>query len=1001
VLSRSELPGGSRINRAHNLKLEALFDAAIELSSAERAAFLERECASDAGLRRELEALLAAAPPLRRSPSTTLLLCPEPDALDTVVTPGDVATAPIHGDGVVFRPGMSIYQYELIRELGSGGMGRVYLARDTKLARRVAIKFLQCPDISLSERFLREAQATARCSHENIVVIHDVKEHDRVPFMVLEYLKGQTLGALIGDGKLPPSRAVQLMVPVVRALVCAHQHEIVHRDLKPANIFITEAGTIKVLDFGVAKVVGGAHGPVNALDSTAGGTAGSLLPVALTLHGVLVGTVPYMSPEQWGADIVDHRTDLWAVGIMLYRMVVGRHPLAPLDGRQLRVTAVLEQPMPSAHDASADMPPELADVIDACLKKRKAERIPSAEQLLDALAPLLPGQRPVELHGGGNPYTGLNAFQEADASRFFGRTREVGAVMTKLDGMPIIGVVGPSGVGKSSFVRAGVIPALKQSGDPWEALVIRPGRQPMAALANILVPMLGTGNTELTAQVAEHQSTLQRLYQEPGYLGTLLRSRARTQGCKILLFVDQFEELFTLNRETSERRAFTACLTGMADDPLSPLRLMLSIRSDFLDRMIDDQLLMNELGPGMFFLAPPDREGLREAIVRPLEMARHRFEAPAIVEHMLDTLQATPGCLPLLQFAASKLWEARDRERRVLTEHSYGQLGGVAGALATHADAVLAGMSSAQRSLARAVFERLVTPERTRALVATDELRALHHDAGAVDDIVQHLGTMRLLVIERGADGAGYTVELVHESLIDRWPVLARWLDEKTQDDAAFLRELCTASIQWEAHGRAAGLLWRFHLLDDARRWLRRYRGPLPPLQKEFLDAAFAQEAVRATRIKRAAVAVAILGLCVLFVIVAVSIVAVREAREEATQQALIARAAEQRASEQAAAAREAEKLALDANQQIREQLDIVREHEAARRVALARANTSEGRALKSEEGLAHTNEALKMALARAEVARKIAEELLAQERKRRERAERGLTGAIRRSALK
>ena len=784
---------------ARRRRVQVLFEAAFERSPEEQASFLDHACADDADLRREVENILMAAR-AATDPRLKNLAAVGHAGHDTATV---VDSSPWHAlDNIGERalqpaPGATIDQYELIRRLGSGGMGDVYLARDTKLARRVAVKFLQHSDRSLNERFLLEAQATARCTHENIVVIHDVKEHGRVPFMVLEYLKGQTLGELIGDGKLPPSRAVQLIVPVVRALVCAHQHKIVHRDLKPANIFMTETGTIKVLDFGVAKVVAGAQGPVNVLASTAGVTGTSMLPAALTLDGALVGTVPYMSPEQWGADTVDHRTDLWAVGIMLYRMVVGRHPLAPLDSRQLMVTAMLDQPMPSAHNAGADMPPELADIIDACLKKRKAERMPSAKKLLAALEPLLPGLRPVELHAGDNPYAGLNAFQEADASRFFGRTREVGTVMAKLHGTPMIGIVGPSGVGKSSFVRAGIIPALKQSGEPWETLVIRPGRHPMVALSNIVVPMLNTGNTDLNVQVTEHQSTLQRLYQEPGYLGTILRSRARTHGRKILLFLDQFEELFTLNREAEERRAFTACLTGMADDPLSPLRLMLSIRSDFLDRMTEDQLLMSELGPGMFFLAPPDREGLREAIVRPLEMARYRFEAPAIVENMLDTLQATPGCLPLLQFAASTLWEARDRERRALTEHSYAQLGGVAGALATHADAVLAGMSSAQQSLARAVFERLVTPERTRALVVTDEMRALHHDASAVDDIVQHLATMRLLVIERGAEGADYTVELVHESLIDRWPTLARWLVEN-QDDAVFLARLRGAAQEWE-----------------------------------------------------------------------------------------------------------------------------------------------------------------------------------------------------------
>src|SRR5690606_30458414 len=135
---------------------------------------------------------------------------------------------------------------------------------------------------------------------------------------------------------------------------------------------------------------------------------------------------------------------------------------------------------------------------------------------------------------------------------------------------------------------------------------------------------------------------------------------------------------------------FTACLTGVADDATTPLRVVLSIRSDFLDRVAEDQVFMNELAKGLFFLLPPNREGLRDALVQPAEMAGYQFEGDRIVEHMLDTLQNTSGALPLLQFTASKLWEARDTSSHRLTEASYQAIGGITGALATHADQVLA-----------------------------------------------------------------------------------------------------------------------------------------------------------------------------------------------------------------------------------------------------------------------------------------------------------------------
>jgi serine/threonine protein kinase len=951
------------MNPKRDRKLIQLFEAAVDRDPADHPSFVKRACAEDSALARGLEAMLEAdAESTRdimgagRAPAAGTGLGEE-DTVSWTPRPGVFG---IRGDSgprpepLALAAGVRLDRYELIRELGSGGMGAVYLARDTQLGRRVAIKSLQSRDPRVTERFIVEAQAIACCSHENIVVIHDVKEIGGNPFMILEYLKGQTLSRLVGEDKVSPSRAVQLMVPVVCALACAHRHKIVHRDLKPSNIIMTDTGTIKVLDFGIAKFVQATTRPeATRIDIRPTHATAILEPAELTNHGVVIGTVPYMSPEQWGVDTIDHRTDLWAVGILLYQLVVGRHPLAPLGGEQLMVTALLEQPMPSAHNAGVDMPPALADLIDCCLKKHKDERMPSAKKLLDALEPLLPGRCLSELRSDESPYTGLTAFQESDAGRFFGRAREVGTVLARLHSAPLLGIVGPSGVGKSSFVRAGIIPALKHSGDPWEAMVIRPGRHPMAALANIVAPMGTSQSAELADQLTEHQSALHRLYEEPGYLGTVLRHRARTHDRKLVLFVDQFEELFTLIRDPDERLAFTACLAGMADDPASPLRLLLSIRSDFLDRVAEDKHFMSELSQHLLFLTPPDRDGLREAIVRPAEMMRYRFETPAMVENMLDTLQTTPGCLPLLQFAATKLWEARDRERNLLTEQSYRRLGGVVGALATHADAVLASLSPQSQALARTIFLQLVTPERTRAIPSVAELCELTEIPQEVERIVYQLVDARLLVVQRSSRAGGATVEIVHEALIHSWPTLAHWLDEN-QDDAEFLEQLRTTAKQWDTRSRSNDLLWRGETMQDARRWYLRYRGVLPPLQEQYLRAVFAW-ADRTARLKRAGMVGTIALLSLLVAAAAVALIWIRNAEQEATAQAVVARAAEQ--------------LAHDKTAEVQRQLDVIRQKEAARRAAVAQAETSEARAEQSEEDLAVKNQQLEQALAQQAVA--------------------------------
>jgi hypothetical protein len=615
-----------------------------------------------------------------------------------------------------------------------------------------------------------------------------------------------------------------------------------------------------------------------------------------------------------------------------------------------------------------EMPAALADLIDHCLKKRRDERMPTAEKLLCDLERLMPDRHGRELGMGESPYAGLNAFQEADANRFFGRSREIAALLARLHERPLIAVVGPSGVGKSSFVRAGLIPALKYSGEKWEAIVIRPGRHPTAALANIITPMLTNEASTVSDQVAQHQAVLHRIYQEPGYVGTVLRSRSQTRKRKILLFVDQFEELFTLNPDAHERQVFMACLAAMADDAVSPLRVVLSIRSDFLDRVAEAPELMAELGQSMFFLLPPSRDGLRDALTRPADMMRYRFETRGMVEHMLDTLEAAPGSLPLLQFAATKLWEARDTERRLLTEQSYHALGGIVGALASHADAVMNALPAQAQASARAILTQLVTPERTRAIASIEEL-CEHAEAPAeVERIIHHLVDARLLVVQRSDSAAGATVEIVHEALIHGWPTLGSWLEEN-QEDRAYLEQIRTAAKQWDSKGRPSGLLWRGEAADEARRWQRRYRGRLAPVQEAYLAAVLAL-AARGARRKRLAIVGTISFLSLLVAAAAVALVLIRDAEQRASEQAVLARAAEREAiarAEEAQAAR----------QQIRQQLDQLQEKERQRQEALRLADDASAEAQMSAEQLRVVNAQLRESLAETEAARSRASKLL------------------------
>ena len=805
-------------------------------------------------------------------------------------------------------PGMMVHKYQLIRELGRGGMGSVFLARDVRLGRLAAIKFLSVSSPQLSQRFIAEARATALCNHENIVVIYDADEYAGMPYMALEYIEGQTLQALMKSHQvtaspaggdvgmlLPAERVLELAIPILRALQRAHEMGIVHRDLKPANIMLTSAGSIKVLDFGIAKSLSSDENPAAPSAVAAIGQISSM-----TRTGAIMGTLPYMSPEQLLGRGVDHRTDIWAMGIMLYEMATGRHPLAPLSKRTVLQVLDMSQTMPRLAEQRPDLG-QLAHVIDSCLIKPKEDRPATVETLLNDLESLRRGHTTSRLAIDQSPFTGLSAFQESDANRFFGRAEDIGAVSARVRSEPMVAVVGPSGVGKSSLIRAGVIPALKGSGEGWEALVVRPGRQPMAALAELLTgllmrsstnrPMTGGGTSErLFDSIAGVDSTSlrttahARLAAEPGYLGSELRAWAQRKFRRVLVFVDQFEEIYTQSVDADERAAFLSCLGGVADDASSPLRVVFSIRSDYIERLAEARAFMSQVTRGLMFLAPIGRAGLREALIEPVRSAGYRFENNDMVEHMLDELQNASGALPLLQFTAATLWENRDEARRLLTESSYRHMGGVAGTLARHADAVLAGMSASRVALTRSVFQRLVTPERTRAIISVNELRELATAGQDVESLLQELADARLLVIETGADDGGL-VEIVHESLITGWPTLTRWLDEN-QEDAAFLDRLRNAAIEWVRSGESEGTLWRGDAELEARRWAERYQGPLTTRDRRFLQAVFAL-ASRSQRRKRLII-VSVIGVLVCMVVAAtVALISIRQAERKASRQAL------------------------------------------------------------------------------------------------------------------
>ena len=273
--------------------------------------------------------------------------------------------------------GTKLGQYEILGPLGAGSMGEVYRARDTRLNRDVAIKILPKLVSEHSDRLHRfeiEAKAAAALSHPNILAVYQMGTHEGIPYLVSELLEGKTLGESLRRGPLPLRQATQYGVQIAHGLAAAHEKGIVHRDLKPENIFLTRDGQIKILDFGLAKVVPTGQTPAG-------------LATTITRLGVAMGTVGYMSPEQVRGQVTDHRTDIFALGAILYEMVMGQRTFQRATEADT-VSAILnEEPAPITQ-LSPDVPPALERVIRRCLEKNAEQRFQSASDLAFALEAL-------------------------------------------------------------------------------------------------------------------------------------------------------------------------------------------------------------------------------------------------------------------------------------------------------------------------------------------------------------------------------------------------------------------------------------------------------------------------------------------------------------------------------------------------------------------------------------------------------------------------------------
>ena len=741
-------------------------------------------------------------------------------------------------------------RYQIRELLGRGGMGEVYRAFDLKLRVDVALKTVR-PGHAWDERardlLRREVRAAREVLSPNVCRIFDLVDEDGEELLSMEYIDGATLGETMrARGPLPLAEARDIAAQFLAGLEAIHAAGLVHRDLKPENVMITRAGRVVVMDFGLARATRDA--PARTI----------------------AGTPAYMAPEQARGEEVDARADVFSAGVVLAEMImVGGHDgFATREALWRRVRQV---------------PPDVPEgpwsaVLQRALASSRDDRYPSAHALARALEEVtlrLPG---VEER---RPYPGLAAFTEQDAEYFFGREVEVEAVWKKLKRPRLLGVIGPSGAGKSSFLRAGLLPTLPPS---WKSVLTTPGTQPFQALAQALVPMCAGDTVALQALV--------RFDDADGAVAAVTRWRARHEHT--LVIIDQFEELFTQNAP-SVQGAFAQLLARFVLE--ADTHVILSLRDDFLIHchalealvpMVSDLTLLGPLGPG----------ALRRALVQPALSCGYQFEDDALVQEMVDEVVTERGALPLLAFAASKVWDARDREKGVLTRAAYHEIGGVAGALARHAEATLERIGAERIPLVRELFRNLATSQGTRAVRGRDDLLSVFaREAGeqgirAAEAVLNTLVDARLLTTYERTGDAGerlQQIEIIHESLLTAWPRLVRW---QTQDaDGAQLRDQLRQSAQlWHDRGRPEELLWSGVAYRDFALWRERYPGGLTATEEAFAGAA-KRRTGRRRRIRQLAVATLLAAVAIVAVTMAVLWRRSEIARQHAAAESLRAEA--------------------------------------------------------------------------------------------------------------
>jgi WD40 repeat protein len=608
-------------------------------------------------------------------------------------------------------------RFLVVEELGRGATGVVFRAEDRILGRHVALKVFRGEGVDL----LDEARATAAVAHPSVATIHEVCLGHRPPFVVMELVAGRTLAVHLQAGRMDVARALHVAGQVASGLAEIHARGLVHGDLSAGNVMLDDDGVAKVLDFGLSRRSAG-H------EST----------------GRISGSLGYLAPERLGGAPSDPRTDVFALGVILFEMFAGRRPF-DRDGRQ-DAWATLHEEAPVLALCRGDVPVEIESIVRRCLEKDRPRRFADAAGVSQAIeAARRPGPPTGAMYEPAQApaFRGLLPFQEADHARFFGRDADENALFARLTGTTAHFVVlyGASGTGKSSLLRAGLIPRLWRSG--FYALYARSLGDPLA----------------LVAQEAERRSGLAMADEES--LASFLVRLARSEATEVVVVLDQLEELFARGRSREERAGVVEFLGACGSGRLPGVRVLLAIRDDFLHLVASElgAVVPDPLASGKIQgLRSFDREEARLVVARSAAAGGLALE-DALVDAMVDDLATEGTVLPCeLQIVGDRL-----QAGGTTTLAAYRRAGGKEALVHAFLEDVV--QHTGRSAQAWLVLRSLVSEEGTRrAVSATEVAETVRSPESAVRELLDHFVAARLVREVQSEDSWCY--ELMHEYLV-------------------------------------------------------------------------------------------------------------------------------------------------------------------------------------------------------------------------------------------